>query len=638
MRKDVKKLIFIGLEESKKEFFAHAQIWGAIHFIDPKKRCFQKEASQDIQKLLQAIKILRPYEVKGNGEFTDPSFVSSILEIQENIERLRLEEERLGAEIAVMAPLGDYSKEQIAWIEEQGVCKMRFYTAKQGAVSEELERDLLYLTTENNLDYFLAVGINNQTHPKLVEIHLGDSIAVLKENQAAVRQQIFELRKQLKERGKYLGALERVLAETVDNEQLSKAENYSEGALEQQVFVVEGWVPASQVATIREKSEQLHIVIEEVAIEPQDTVPTFLENQGLSKLGEDLVHVYDTPSIHDKDPSLWVLIFFALFFSMIIGDAGYGLILLLTTLYMGFRSKQAKNRRFFSLSVILSLSCIAWGVLATSFFGIKVAPDSPLRKVSLLTWLAEKKAHYHFSQKDAVAQEWVAKFPLLEEMESPQIFMHAIAKDAKTGAVSYQLFDEFSNHVLLELALFLGCVHMSLSLLRNLRRTWGIGLGWIILIFGCYLYFPQFLDATSMAHYVFGVDKLLGVKYGFWMICGGMALSISIALVKDRLFGLLEAMNVIQIFADAMSYLRLYALGLSGALVVSAMNELASGLNVFLAAFVLIAGHAINLVLCIMGGVIHGLRLNFLEWYHYSFEGGGKRFEPLKKCDDLNLY
>lgn len=92
-------------------------------------------------------------------------------------------------------------------------------------------------------------------------------------------------------------------------------------------------------------------------------------------------------------------------------------------------------------------------------------------------------------------------------------------------------------------------------------------------------------------------------------------------------------MNVIQIFADSMSYLRLYALGLSGALVVSTMTELASGMHVVLGGLLLLVAHTVNLALCVMGGVIHGLRLNFLEWYHYSFEGGGKKFNPLKKIE-----
>jgi V/A-type H+-transporting ATPase subunit I len=63
------------------------------------------------------------------------------------------------------------------------------------------------------------------------------------------------------------------------------------------------------------------------------------------------------------------------------------------------------------------------------------------------------------------------------------------------------------------------------------------------------------------------------------------------------------------------------------------MTDLAAGMNFVLGFGLLLIAHIVNLTLGIMGGVIHGLRLNFLEWYHYSFEGGGKRFNPLKKID-----
>ena len=91
---------------------------------------------------------------------------------------------------------------------------------------------------------------------------------------------------------------------------------------------------------------------------------------------------------------------------------------------------------------------------------------------------------------------------------------------------------------------------------------------------------------------------------------------------------------LIQIFADILSYLRLYALGLAGALVNSDHQRSCRFSSFCLRRFNCTAlGHCVNIVLGIMGGVIHGLRLNFLEWYHYCFEGGGKMFNPLKKQD-----
>ena len=69
-------------------------------------------------------------------------------------------------------------------------------------------------------------------------------------------------------------------------------------------------------------------------------------------------------------------------------------------------------------------------------------------------------------------------------------------------------------------------------------------------------------------------------------------------------------------FADTLSYLRLYALGLAGAIVGSTINEIASGMPLILGVLLIVVSHFINIILATMSGTIHGLRLNFIEWYH----------------------
>jgi len=100
--------------------------------------------------------------------------------------------------------------------------------------------------------------------------------------------------------------------------------------------------------------------------------------------------------------------------------------------------------------------------------------------------------------------------------------------------------------------------------------------------------------------------------------------------------------NGIQFFSDILSYIRIFALGLSGALLAQTFNNLSFDLwnagigGMIIAPVIFLLGHTLNITLCIMGGVIHGLRLNFLEWYRWSFDGGGKRFVPFK--DLLKAY
>ena len=88
--------------------------------------------------------------------------------------------------------------------------------------------------------------------------------------------------------------------------------------------------------------------------------------------------------------------------------------------------------------------------------------------------------------------------------------------------------------------------------------------------------------------------------------------------------------KIIELFADALSYLRLYALGLASMVMASTFNEMAAlvGGGLF-GGMILLFGHTINITLGLMAGTLHGLRLNFLEWYHHCFEGDGKPFRPL---------
>ena len=104
----------------------------------------------------------------------------------------------------------------------------------------------------------------------------------------------------------------------------------------------------------------------------------------------------------------------------------------------------------------------------------------------------------------------------------------------------------------------------------------------------------------------------------------------SSTLIKNGIAELFfVVMAAVSVFADILSYLRLYALGLAGGIVAGMANELSDKFPFVIAAIIIVLSHGVNILLSIMGGVIHGLRLNFLEWYHYSFEGGGRPFSPL---------
>lgn len=633
MRIDVKKFLFVGLEEDKKAFFRQAQEIGIINFIETRGR--SKEVPQDINNLIAAIKILRSLPVMPQEELTTyvlaDGLAHKILALKSSIEKMYEELRTTRLEIHRVAIFGDFSKEDIEYIENEGHRKIQFFFSKRGTAESNLPSEVLFVGSEHDLDYFVAVNTEPKQYEKLIEMKIDQSVTVLRRKYGMLEKEIHEFEHRLKQYAKYNQFFHHALIEKFNSYHLQAANLDANILFNNFLFSVEAWVPVNKMQPVEQLAQESNIHMSEVAIEPTDVVPTYLENEGIHRVGEDVIRIYDVPSITDNDPSLWVLMSFAFFFAIIVGDAGYGLVFLATALYLRYKFSNVLGwkKRLITLVTILGISTIAWGLATNSIFGISFALDSPMRKISLVDWLIEKKTAYIIHTKNDVYDYWVNKFPKLSGVSDPREFMTQASSESN-GTVSYDMVNKFSDHVMMELALFIGVIHVLISMLRYIRRNFTF-IGWIAFIVGCYLYIPHYLKATSFIHFLFGVDPVKGAESGLYLIVGGIIIATLFSFKMYRIKGILEPMTAIQIFSDVMSYLRLYALGLAGAIVTATVNESLTILGPVFAVIVLIAGHAINMALSIMGGVIHGLRLNFLEWYHWSFEGGGKAFKPLQK-------
>lgn len=634
MRYDVLKYLFLGASSQKNQFFEEAQELGMVHFINETKQA--ATVPEDIQRFQHAIKVLRGQPPVDQDETTDYSLAPGIVKriLENNALLLKNEEEgrTLSLEISRMEPLGNFSLEDLQFIEREGQRVIQFYYSEEGVVDQEaLPDEVVYLGNAHHLDYFMGIRKEPAQYNKMFEIKVDRSLEELDHRVKELQKQNMRAHEELKALAKYNEYLHHALVDMLNRAQLNDVQHYVQYALDESLFAIEGWVPVDKVAEVEKLADARDIYMEEVAILPEDVAPTYLENTGIHRVAEDLTHIYDTPSNTDKDPSMWVLVFFSLFFAMIIGDGGYGLVFLLVSLYIRYKIKPEKKlgKRMLTLMTVLCVSCIGWGLLTTSFFGIPIGFDNPIRKVSVMQWLVEKKAAFHINHQDEVWKEWVEKIPELKDVKNPKQFVQEGVTYLNQTPVNAVL-NKFTDNILMELALLIGCIHVILSLGRYMFRNWP-AIGWILFIIGAYLAVPKFLHATSIIHFVFGVNPDTAPTDGKYLMYIGLGVAVALSFMKNKIYGLLEATNVVQIFSDILSYLRLYALGLSGSLLTATINEMAGSLNFVLAAIILVAGHTVNMVLGVMGGVIHGLRLNFLEWYHYSFEGGGKPFSPLHK-------
>ncbi len=174
-------------------------------------------------------------------------------------------------------------------------------------------------------------------------------------------------------------------------------------------------------------------------------------------------------------------------------------------------------------------------------------------------------------------------------------------------------------------------IHISMALLIKFKNARDIAaLAWIPVIWGGY-----FLVSSQMGK---GVDNP-PAKYV--LIAGLIGVMLFSSNRKNIVLRLLEGLNgllgIVQVFSDVLSYLRLFALGIATVYMAQTFNMLAADivkgvplLGYILGGLVLFAGHGVNLLLGVMGGVIHGLRLNFLEWYRWCFVGDGVVYKPFR--------
>ncbi len=624
MRKDVVKLLFFGLERDREPLFEKMQQLGLVHFIAPDKMK-PVDVPAVLSSIEQAIKVLLglPVMEQEGADFADAQLhADEILSLKQSLELIEEQMRVASVEMARVEPFGRFNPEDIAYIEERSGRTWQFFCAKKKIFDKtNLPEGFFFVHSDSGLDYFVALRDQPAAIPKMIEMKVDVPMIAWKAKLAALKEEWRKKEDTLKGYAKYLDYLHRALALYQNQYNLVVAKHKALGEVQGKMFAVRGWVPSSHVQQVKDACLSLSVVGEEIAIDEKDVIPTYLENEGVAKMGEDLVGIYDTPSARDKDPSIWVLGAFSLFFALIIGDGGYGLIYLAICLFLWWKVHPQKGlpRRVLLLFTWLSSCCILWGVLSASFFGISLSLDSPFRKFSLVQWLAEKKTGYMLAEKGDDFIHWAKKFPALREVGSVHEAFSSVP----------DLLAKTTDEVVFEIALLIGLVHIGLSMTRYLFRTYAFT-GWLLVLIGAYLYVPTYLDATSMLNYLAGISKHWAAEQGCIFMMAGLGLAVCLSVLQNHWKGIFEPLTLIQVASDVLSYLRIYALGLAGGIMAATINEMAAEMPLVFALIVSFLAHGLNMALSVMSGVIHGLRLNFLEWFHYSFEGGGKPFQPLK--------
>lgn len=355
------------------------------------------------------------------------------------------------------------------------------------------------------------------------------------------------------------------------------------------LMLLEGFVPTEEAPAMEVALEKEGYYFQELDIQEGDRVPIKLKNNKFNRLYEPITKMFSLPNYTEFDPTPLFAPFFMLFFGLCFGDGGYGLLVLLACSFFK-RKVNPDFKPYLTLFQYLGLAAIIVGTCTGSFFGIALADVPALSKVK--DYFVSSDNLMTFSIVIGLVQIIFGKTVAAFKMKAQKGVKYSIAPFAWVFVIT-------------ALALAFGLPMLNLQLPETVKTVF-IGIAVIGLVVA-YLYNSP------------GKNIFLNFGTGLWN-------------TYNMASGLL---------GDTLSYIRLFAIGLTGAILGGVFNQLAvdmtEGMNIVLRAvcmlLILLVGHAINIGLCTISSLVHPLRLIFVEYYkNAEFEGGGKEYRPFKKA------
>ncbi len=509
------------------------------------------------------------------AEFDLAAVVKEALEIRDRSHALVEEHDQLRKRIAEATPWGDF--ELPKWVQD-GPLRFWFYAVPLHRMEDVQAMQLPWtmVSRDHRFAYVVVVAGEEPAGFPVPPVALDPRpLSALRARLEQVEREQEELDYRRIGLTLYRQLLEDALDEADDRAARARA---ARATIERdEVFAVQGWAPLARAAAHRRFAADHRVAATIEAPGPGDTPPTLLDNPAVLRGGEGLVEFYKTPGYATWDPSKTVFLGFALFFAMIFSDAGYGLVLGVILIVTWKRMSSSAR----GLLGALAIASIVYGVLVGSYFGWIPPPGS---------WL---------------------------------------------GAL--HVLDAEDQAVMMLLSIAIGVVHIGgANLVAAWQRRHSLtalsSIGWACMIFsgfgaGVGKSYPSLAPLFTVGVGGLGLGALLVLFFSSDHALGGTRL----------LHGLRDLAELSKAFGDVLSYLRLFALGLAAIKLAEVFNHLAAGvfssggIGVLFGLLILLLGHSINFAMGIMSGVVHGLRLNVIEFFNWSLRDEGDQFRAFAK-------
>ncbi|MBQ9755052.1 MAG: hypothetical protein IJV93_09935 [Lentisphaeria bacterium] len=487
------------------------------------------------------------------------------------------EAEKIRRRMVRLEPWGDFKLKTLEELKSQGV----FVTLCEGddekfAAAQALENICCReISSEGHVHYFVLMGTVQADPEKFPGIVLAedDDPELLRKKFAELSTAVEESNSELAELARSKEVLKKAIAALGNSLEFQQAVDALTAA--GSVVYLTGFVPEPELEVLRSAAKKNGWGLVITDPDENENVPVLLKENKFTRLIKPLFDFLGVlPGYREMDVAGGVLIFFTIFYAMIIGDAGYGALCLILALIakVKFRSKEAL-RLPINMLILLSTATVIWGALAGSWFGIPGIPG--------IKWLTDPAT--------------------------------------KDGNIQFFCF------LLAFGQLALGRVWRAIH--EGGLRSYVRHIGWALIVLGNFVLTLKIIVWQGAfpvwMYWVYGIGLLM----------------VMVADVnwKDPADCFQFPFNVIGSFTDVLSYIRLFAVGMAGGCIASSFNNM--GLDIFKASvwfiplgiLAILCGHLLNIALAFMSVLVHGVRLNTLEFSnHTGLSWSGQKFKPFK--------
>ena len=602
----MKKLTFLVYHKEYEEFLNSLRELGVVHIVEKQQGAADNTELQEnirlFNRLAATLKLLQNQKHEKNAVIaTEGGTAARGMQVLDEVDALQTEHGKLSQQ------LQSYAKEKEVlevWgnFEPTGIQKLKdagyiigFYSCSEGNYKEEWETEYnaMIVNRISSKVFFVTVTKAGQ------EVDLDVEQAKLPAYSLSRLEALYDTTEQAIEGNEKklvalsetdIPSLKAALKELQSQIEFSKVVLSSEQTAGDKLMLIEGWAPAYSKVEIEAYLNDAHVYYEITDPMPGDNVPIRLNNKGFFAWFEPICKLYMLPKYNELDLTPFFAPFFMVFFGLCLGDSGYGLFLFLgATAYRLLAKKVTPSMKsIISLIQVLSASTFFCGLLTGTFFGANIYD---------LDW------------------------PIVQRLK------HAVLMD---------------NNDMFRLSLILGVIQILFGMvLKAVNQTIQFGfkyaiatIGWIILL------------VSTAVSALFSSSELLsmgGTAYKVVLCISGAMIFLFNTPGKNIFMniglGLWDSYNMVTgLLGDVLSYVRLFALGLSGGILAGVFNSLAVGMspdNVIAGPIVMVLifviGHAINMFMNVLGAMVPPMRLTFVEFFKNSgYEGGGKEYKPFK--------